>query len=234
MAKRSQPPAQAPAPARVRRSYFECRYGQLHVHHVIPAGGGFEERTPLLALHAAAQTGRMFAGLLAAMGADRSAFAPDLPGFGQSDAPAETLCVADHASAIADFLDAMRLRQVDVLGCGLGALVAVELALSRPGVRRVVAIPPSPAEAIVDVAGSGGQPGQVVGSPAAERDYPLGAQMARVTQPALLLYPPDVPQALLTETGNFPIRAQCELPGGLALFETAPGTVADMIKDFLG
>ena len=26
---------------RVRRAYFECRYGQLHVHNVMPSGGGF-------------------------------------------------------------------------------------------------------------------------------------------------------------------------------------------------
>lgn len=214
MAKRSQPPAQSAAPARVRRSYFECRYGQLHVHHAIPAGGGFEEGTPLLALHAAAQTGRMFGDLLAVMGADRSAFAPDLPGFGQSDGPSQALTVADHAAALGDFLDAMRLRLVDVLGCGLGALVATELALSRPGVRRLV-VAPLPPEA-------------------AQRDYPLGARMARLVQPALLVYPRGMPQALLTEAGNLPVRARRELPGELSLLATAPDAVADTIKDFLG
>ncbi len=213
MAKRSQTPVQTAAPARVRRSYFECLYGQLHVHHAIPAGGGFEEGTPLLALHAAAQTGRMFGGILAVLGADRSAFAPDLPGFGQSDGPWEALTVADHAAAIGDFLDAMRLRQVDVLGCGLGALVAVELAVSRPGVRRVVVmpLPPEPAQ----------------------RDYPLSAQMARIAQPALLLYPREMPQALLTAAGQLPARARRELPGDLSLLETAPETVVDAIKGFL-
>ena len=214
MAKRSQSPTQTAAPARVRRSYFECLYGQLHVHHAIPAGGGFEEATPLLALHAAAQTGRMFGGILAAMGADRSAFAPDLPAFGQSDGPWEALTVTDHAAAIGDFLDAMRLRQVDVLGCGLGALVAVELALSRPGVRRV-AVMPLPPEA-------------------EQRHYPLSAQMARIAQPTLLLYPRDMPQALLTAAADLPVRARRELPGDLSLLETAPETVADVLKDFLG
>lgn len=216
MAKRSQPPAQAPAPAQahVRRSYFECRYGQLHVHHAIPAGGGFEEAPPLLALHTAAQTGRMFGGILAAMGADRSAFAPDLPGFGQSDGPGEALTVADHAAALGDFLDAMRLRHVDVLGCGFGALVAVELALSRPGVRRVVVMPLPPE--------------------AEPRNAALGAQLARIAQPVLLVYPRDMPQALLAAAGSLPVRARRELPGGLSLLETAPETVADAIKDFLG
>jgi pimeloyl-ACP methyl ester carboxylesterase len=127
----------AAAPARVRRGYFECRYGQLHVHQAIPGGGGFEEGPALLALHAAAYSGGMFAGLLSALGRDRSAFAPDLPGFGASEAP-DGLSIAQHTAAIGDFLDMMRLRQVDVLGCGLGVPIALELAATHPAVRRVV------------------------------------------------------------------------------------------------
>lgn len=125
------------AEVRIRRGYFESRFGQLHVHHAIPGGGGFEEGTPLLALHAAAYSGHMFAALLCALGRERSAFAPDLPGFGLSDAP-EGVSIDEQAGAIGDFLDAMRLRQVDVLGCGLGTAVALELAATRPNVRRVI------------------------------------------------------------------------------------------------
>ena len=29
--------------ARLRRAYFDSRYGQLHVHQAIPPGGGFDE-----------------------------------------------------------------------------------------------------------------------------------------------------------------------------------------------
>lgn len=213
MVKRSQPAPQAPAAARIRRSYFECRYGQLHVHHAIPSGGGFEERPPLLALHEAGRTGRMFSALLTVLGADRSAFAPDLPGFGQSDGPHEALTAADHAVALGNFLDDMRLRQLDVLGCGLGSFVATELALSRPGVRRLVLLaPPSQAE---------------------QAAYPPDTQMRRIAQPVLLLYPRDRPQALVA-AGNVPGCTRRELPGDLSLLETAPGTVADPIKAFLG
>ncbi len=132
-----QPPTTTSEEVRVRRGYFECRFGQLHVHHAIPAGGGFEEGTPVLALHAAGYSGHMFAGLLATLGRDRSAFAPDLPGFGESDAPGG-LSVAEQAAALGDFLESMRLRQVDVLGWGHGARIALELAATRPGVRRLV------------------------------------------------------------------------------------------------
>jgi pimeloyl-ACP methyl ester carboxylesterase len=151
-------PARPPKPAfaaasvadhvRVRRGYFECRYGQLHVHNAIPAGGGFEEGTPLLCLHPSPLCGRVFQRFLAVAGGGRSIFAPDLPGFGESDPPARGAGLAEHAAAIGDFLDTMRLRQTDVLGHGFGAGVAVELAAARPSqIRRLVLVSPSPAEA---------------------------------------------------------------------------------------
>src|SRR5207237_10391945 len=104
------------AAARVRRSYFECRYGQLHVHNSIPPGGGFEEATPLLCLHDWPGSGRVFAPLLALSGADRSACAPGLPGFGGPDPPAPAPGPADYSGASGDFLDATHPRPADLLG----------------------------------------------------------------------------------------------------------------------
>lgn len=139
------PPARPAATAqpRIRRGYFECRYGQLHVHNAIPSGGGFEEGTPLVCLHPSPHSGRIFERFLAITGGGRSIFAPDLPGFGDSDPPPPRAGVAEHAAAISDFLDAMRLRQIDVLGHRFGALVAAELAATRPAqVRRLVLVSP--------------------------------------------------------------------------------------------
>ena len=129
------------AEPRVRRGYFESRFGQLHVHNAIPPGGGFEEGTPLLCIHQTAGSGRVFERFLALSGRDRSVYAPDLPGFGESDPPPTRPTVADYAGAVGDFLDTMRFRQIDLLGYQAGALIAAEMAVARPKqIRRVVMV----------------------------------------------------------------------------------------------
>lgn len=141
MAKGSLAHPQQETGPRVRRGYFESRYGQLHVHNAIPAGGGFEEGTPLLCLHHVSATGREFERFLTFAGRDRSVYAPDMPGFGESDGPPGPLSIVEYAAAIGDFLEAMRFRQIDVLGHQSGSLLAAELAVTRPQqIRRLVLV----------------------------------------------------------------------------------------------
>ena len=126
---------------RVRRTYFECRFGQLHVRTAFPTSGGFDEHTTLLCLHQSPRSGRVFEKFLPVIARDRSVYAPDTPGHGESDPPPHKPGIADYAGAIADFVDAMRFRQIDLLGHQSGALIAAELAVLRPDqVRRVVLV----------------------------------------------------------------------------------------------
>jgi pimeloyl-ACP methyl ester carboxylesterase len=126
---------------RVRRGYFESRFGQLHVHNAIPPGGGFEEGTPLLCVHQTTGSGRVFERFLAIAGRDRSVYAPDLPGFGESDPPPTRPTIADYAAAVGDFLDTMRFRQIDILGYQAGTLIAADMAIARPKqIRRLVMV----------------------------------------------------------------------------------------------
>ncbi len=127
-----------PAP-RVRRAYYDCRYGQLHVHNAIPAGGGFDELTTLICIPGGGQTGRVFAPLLLPLGHARSVYALDLPGAGQSDPAPGVDFVEAGVHAVLDFIDSMRIRRFDLLareqGCGVALRV---LEQRRDAVRRSV------------------------------------------------------------------------------------------------
>jgi pimeloyl-ACP methyl ester carboxylesterase len=130
----------------LRKMYVDCRFGQLHLHTSFPSSGGFDELTPVLCVAPPTLTGRAFRPLLRDLGRDRSVYAPDLPGSGESDAPDHAPTVADQAAAFIDLIDSLRLKQVDVIGYQAGSLAAIELALARPEqVRRVmlIGVPPS-------------------------------------------------------------------------------------------
>lgn len=139
MARIAATPARHPAQPRLRRAYYDCRYGQLHLHNAIPAGGGFDELTAVICVHGAGQTGRVFEPQLRLLGADRSVYAPDLPGCGASDpAPGET-AVEAGVHAIGDFVESMRIRAFDLVARAEGCVIARSLAEQRgAAVRRVV------------------------------------------------------------------------------------------------
>jgi pimeloyl-ACP methyl ester carboxylesterase len=126
----------------VRRAYFDCRYGQLHVHHAIPAGGGFDEATSLLCIPGGGGVGRFFRPLLLPLARDRSVYAPDLPGCGESDPAPEHARPAELAAVLGDFLNLMHLRQIDLLAHDTGIAIALALIEQRPTqVGRVVLSP---------------------------------------------------------------------------------------------
>jgi pimeloyl-ACP methyl ester carboxylesterase len=150
----------------LRKMYVDCRYGQLHLHTAFPSSGGFDELTPLLCIAPPTQTGRAFRPLLADLGRDRSVYAPDLPGAGESDAPDHAPTLVDHAAAFIDLIDSLRLRSVDVLGYQSGSLAALEFALARPEqVRRVI----------------------LLGVPGSEGGYQIGERLPLLRQPTLIL-----------------------------------------------
>ncbi len=129
-----------PAAVRTRRAYFDFRHGQLHVRTAFPTTGGFDEQVPLFCLHAAHASSRAFARLLPAIADVRSVYAPDLPGWGESD-PSPNGTVGEAAGAVSDLAADLRLRQIDLLGVQSGAAAALELAAAKPElVRRLVLV----------------------------------------------------------------------------------------------
>lgn len=233
------------APSRVRRGYFECRYGQLHVHNAMPPGGGFEEGTPLLCLHDVAGSAWVFERFLALLGRDRSVYAPDLPGFGESDAPPSRPSITDYALAVGDFLDSMRLRQVEVLGYRAGTAVATELGLARPAqVGRLVMVsvpllnePERQAAAATTLASDpNGRPPELRrwGAEAAGQ-YPLRERLGKLTQRLLILRPRDeLYEATARAREALPAARLVDLDlGGPELFSSSPERAADAVREFL-
>ncbi len=136
--------ATGPAP-RSRRAYFDCLYGQLHVHNAAPGGGGFDELTTVICVHGAGESGRVFDPVLQLLGKDRSAFAPDLPGCGESDAAHGVDFTAAGVQAIADFIASMRFRSFDLVARAAGCDIAVCLARQpQSRVRRLVLLADDP------------------------------------------------------------------------------------------
>jgi pimeloyl-ACP methyl ester carboxylesterase len=197
----------------LRKMYVDSRYGQLHMHTAFPSSGGFDELTPLVCIGAPAQTGRIFRPLLRDLGRDRSAYAPDLPGSGESDGPREAPTVLDFASACLDLVDSLRLRQVDVLGYQSGSTAAIEFALARPEQVRRVAL---------------------VGVPAAEAGYQVGERLPLLRQPVMIVRARDEfwdstarTEGLLRDARRF------ELPGyGNNLLDAGVEEVARLAREF--
>jgi len=122
----------------VRRAFAECRFGQIHYRIAQPQR---TSQIPVLCFHLSPSSGRMYGRLLAELGADRIAIAPDTPGFGESDAPEAPPEIPDYAAAMGDLLDGMRMESIDIVGYHTGSKIALELARQRPEqVRRVVVI----------------------------------------------------------------------------------------------
>ncbi|RME62624.1 MAG: alpha/beta fold hydrolase, partial [Alphaproteobacteria bacterium] len=148
-------PDAAPAAARqrptaVRRAFADGPFGQIHYRFAAPRKRGGSGGVPLLMLHMSPKSGWIYRRLVAAMGCDRPAFAPDTPGFGESDPPPRPPQIADYAAALLAFVEAMEKAEqiaagpVDVLGYHTGAMIAVEMARMRPSAVRRLALISAP------------------------------------------------------------------------------------------
>jgi len=143
-----QPKLTTPPIVRTRRAYFDCRFGQLHVRTAFPTTGGFDEGVTLFCLHPSELSSRTFHRFLPEIADDRSVYAPDLPGCGESD-HAPSMNFKDAAAAVSDLAGDLRLRQIDVVGFRFGAGVALELAVARPElVRRLVLVAAPPIDGL--------------------------------------------------------------------------------------
>lgn len=114
------------APFRMSRGYAPGPFGQIHY------GDGVAGK-PLMLIHQNSMSWRQFESvfpLFASAGFRPIAF--DLPGYGNSDAPAKAATIADWATSVPALLDHLKIAQIDVVGHHTGGTVATEAALRYP------------------------------------------------------------------------------------------------------
>src|SRR5690348_6876673 len=73
-----------------------------------------------------------FAAQIAYFSRSHRVIAPDLPGFGRSDAPARDYGIAAFADDIAWLCDELELQRPVLVGHSMGGAVALEVAAARP------------------------------------------------------------------------------------------------------
>ncbi len=122
-------PRSAPIPGRTTLDYVEVDGVQVLTRSM----GDLMAGNVLLVLHRLPGSSALYDEMLCRLGAQRPVLALDLPGHGETDAPAGvTASVARLAQWTARVLDAMGLGAAEVYGHAGAAAVAVELALTHP------------------------------------------------------------------------------------------------------
>ncbi|GAB5415122.1 MAG: hypothetical protein Cons2KO_27250 [Congregibacter sp.] len=131
----------------VKRGYTDLPNGQAHWRQVRPpsspasAGLTTGEKTPVACLHMMPKSSRSFQKLLPELAINRCAIAPDLPGYGASDALDDTPSVEGYAQWLWSFIDHTLGDEtvVNLLGYHTGSMIAAEAAAQQPmRVERIV------------------------------------------------------------------------------------------------
>ena len=116
--------------------------GRLETHLLT---SGPEGAVPVLFVHGNASSGRFFEDTLASLPNRYRGLAPDLRGFGNSEAKGlnATRGVADFSDDLAALVEALRLGPVHLVGWSVGGAVAMRYAMDRPaGVASLVLVNP--------------------------------------------------------------------------------------------
>lgn len=107
---------------------------------------GPADAPPVLLLHGLGATNASLLPCLADLATDHRVLAPDLPGFGQTEAPSASYNPAWFAAWVEAFQHAVGARRAVLVGNSLGGRVSLEAGLTHPrSVRGLVLLTPSPA-----------------------------------------------------------------------------------------
>ncbi len=102
------------------------------------------ERLPFVLVHGLSMSSRYLVPIARRLARNYRVYAPDLPGYGRSQHPPQTLDIEGLARALKDWMDFMSLGEVYMLGNSLGCQVIVTFVLRYPGqVRKAVLVGPT-------------------------------------------------------------------------------------------
>lgn len=154
-----------------------CRDGMRVVYE--EAGSG---DPPLLFLHGIGDHTH-FAAQIDSFGRSHRVVAPDLPGFGQSDAPAREYSIASFADDVAWLCDELQLRGTVIVGHSMSGAVALELAAARPDLASaLVLLDPIPIVPLTELQDQRGQLAEALAGPAYREAF-RGFAQARMFRP---------------------------------------------------
>jgi len=109
----------------LKRGYADTPEGQVHYR---TEGSG----EPLLLLHKAGLSSDEFTEMLPFLGKSYRAIAMDVLGYGNTDLPKQEPEFDDYVRNIMHFIDAMKLKKVNITGHLLGGSFAMEIAATHP------------------------------------------------------------------------------------------------------
>ncbi|WP_441278274.1 alpha/beta fold hydrolase [Tardiphaga sp. 172_B4_N1_3] len=114
------------ASAQAPQSRFATING-VKLHYLIAGKGD-----PIVLLHGYAETSHMWRSLIAKLAASHTVIAPDLRGFGDSDAPADGYTKAAMARDIHALVAGLKYPKVKIVGHDIGLMVAYAYAAQYP------------------------------------------------------------------------------------------------------
>ncbi|MCS6784847.1 MAG: alpha/beta hydrolase [Candidatus Caldarchaeum sp.] len=109
----------------VKRGFIETPEGQIHFRS---CGAG----DPVIMLHQTPRSSAEFEYVLPIVGEKFQAIAVDSVGFGDSYRFVGEITIERIARGVSDFLDAVNLKKIHLVGHHTGAVVAVEIASTQP------------------------------------------------------------------------------------------------------
>jgi pimeloyl-ACP methyl ester carboxylesterase len=116
---------------RILRDYFHHPQGELHYRHAIAAANFGETPRPIVLIHQSPQHSGALEAVMQSLAEHAPVYAPDMPGYGSSDAMQEPSITA-FAERLAEFLSRCVQQPCVLFGQHTGALVAAAIAVRAP------------------------------------------------------------------------------------------------------